>query len=962
MFEGSVTHYDRYPNAVGNVLAFVSLRDSRTYQVYVTDPGGTRRLTTDLNALHPHVSPDGRWVAFDSPDASTPNGQRDLWLVRTDGTGLRKLTDSATDEIWPTFSPDGGSVAFSGNADGRWQIYRMPLDGQPERVTNLLVGAAWQPSWNPSTDPDKRDLIAYTLDGDANEATEGDQTIRITSGGNGLPLLVGSRVGWQSRWPVWLPGGADLLFLSLNKVCGCPGDPEPRGAVDLVYRVSAPTAGDPVLLLEEDRCVDSPAWLDGGLVVARTTARTRNVATMQDIRPDGADPRDLGVEVLTEDPAALTDSNRLFNPNPGFDPWTQRQSYSPDGRRIAVSRFETIEGRRSQRVWITDADGLNGAPMPLADRKVGDWETDAAWSPDGTLVAVARRSPGAPNREGGPSRVVIVRVDTGEVVARLRNPDPNADQDDGQPAWSPDGRVLAFSRGTVAGGPQGQPRTHHVWTARAEGLDQQRDISATVCGFACDTTDDSPAFSPDGRTLVFNRENDGLLRVTLSDNRCEVLLPEGQNSCSGALTDPNGPPQPRDVSFSPDGSKLVMTKRTTYDPNSPESMAILDLDTRRLTRLAGGLPGRQKEPTWQLLVDLGLDAPPVAPRATVGVDTSVTVTVTNRGPGPSPGTELQVSVPPGLTLIRMRGACSSNGPRCDIGLLPPNTTVQVTADLTPTEPGTHPLDWTVTSTVLDTEPNDNGGTTLVPVDVPAPPTTTTTTTPPAPPTSPAPPPLPGPQPPPPASPGVAVVAQPNPSYVGGSTTITYTVRNRGASTATGLRLDLGLPRRVPVASVPPACVRNSCALPDLAPGASLTVQVLLRPDAALVADVTGQLRTTGTDADSGDNRARTRLRILLPKIVAVPPIGKPGFVTSVRGVDFPPGAPVRLTWTPGITASAAPTTPRADGTFTAQLLILTKDQTGPRVITASGPGFGPVTTPFLVVTGMIAPPGVVARR
>jgi hypothetical protein len=96
--------------------------------------------------------------------------------------------------------------------------------------------------------------------------------------------------------------------------------------------------------------------------------------------------------------------------------------------------------------------------------------------------------------------------------------------------------------------------------------------------------------------------------------------------------------------------------------------------------------------------------------------------------------------------------------------------------------------------------------------------------------------------------------------------------------------------------------------------------------------------------------------------VAVPPIGKPGFVTSVRGTDFPPGAPVTLRWTPGITAAAVPTIPLPDGRFTAQLLILTKDETGPRVITASGPGFSQVTTPFLVVVGVYAPPDLVVRR
>jgi len=209
---------------------------------------------------------------------------------------------------------------------------------------------------------------------------------------------------------------------------------------------------------------------------------------------------------------------------------------------------------------------------------------------------------------------------------------------------------------------------------------------------------------------------------------------------------------------------------------------------------------------------------------------------------------------------------------------------------------------------------------------------------------------------------LTVQVQPDPSFVGGRATVSYTVRNGGRSLATGLRLDLRLPARVPVTTLPPGCSATGCPLPDLAPGASQVVQVIFAPNVPLRTTVRGTLRTTGTDANPADNVASAPMRVLLPRIVAVPPIGEPGFVTSVRGVDFPPGVPVRLTWTPGITVPAAPTFPGTNFRFVAQLLILGKDATGPRTITASGPGFSPVTTPFLVVPGTIGPPDMVTRR
>lgn len=284
-------------------------------------------------------------------------------------------------------------------------------------------------------------------------------------------------------------------------------------------------------------------------------------------------------------------------------------------------------------------------------------------------------------------------------------------------------------------------------------------------------------------------------------------------------------------------------------------------------------------------------------------------------------------------------------------------------------PGDAPVDWSVTGAVVDPQPSDNAGRTVVPVREAVPPPTTPPPIPPVPPVPTPPPPTTAPPTVPPepdepeAGPGVRVTAQPNPGYVGGRVVVTYTVRNGREALATGLRLRVGLPPGIPNNGPQPGCDRSwVCALPDLAPGASTVVRVVLSPDKALTGRVTGRLTTTGTDADRSDNTAQQRLRILQPRIVAVPAIGKPGFVTSVRGKDFPPGAPVRFTWKPGITAAAAPTVPQPDGTFIGQLLILAKDETGPRVITARGPGFSPVKTDFLVVIGNWQPPGEMSRR
>jgi Tol biopolymer transport system component len=960
VFGGGPTHFDDQPAARGDLMVFTSLRDGPTPQVYLREAtGAVRRLTTGRDAAHPQLSQDRTLVAFDSAEPAPGGSQRVLWLVRTDGTGLRRLTDTAADETSPTFSPDGSRIAYSSTAAGRPQIFVRPVAGGPAtQLTAEPTGAAIQPAWNPVNDPAHRDQIAYVLDADGNTDTRQDESVRLRLSSDaqvGKPVLSGTQADWQSRSPAWQPDGNGLLFVSDNRAA--QGSDAQYGATTFaqVYVIPCRCAGEQAsLLLAENRDVDSPTWLvdaEGArLVVARTTEASPNVASLQDIHTDGSDPRDLGTVVLTEDPKAATDSNKLFNPDPRpgpgphTDPWTIRQSYSPDGRRLAVSRFEHNGDVTSERIWLSNPDGSGAHVLPIADRKPGDWETDVEWSPDSSMIALARRSPGKINRQGGPSRIIIVKVDTGQVVATLP-PDPTADQDDDQPSWSPDGKLLAFSRGTVAGGPDGQPRDQHIWITSLSALGQQRDLTAAVCAPGCRVTDDSPVFAPDGRSLVFNRENDGLLQITLADTACRVLLPAGQNSCAGPVTAPTGPTgpyQPRDVAWSPDGKRMVLTTRRAADPNSPEMLALFDPATGALTPLGQAMPGRQKEPTWESTAHLTLTAPPTTPQVQVGSGTQVTATVTDQGPAPT-GASVTVAVPTGLRLDGLtpsQGTCDPGRLMCDLGVLAPGGTATVTATMTGLVTGNQQIDWSVAGVVLDTAPGANAAQTVVPVVAPGAP------------------PLPPPQPPAVTQPGVSVVTHPNPAYVGGRTTVRYTATNRGDATAAGPTLTLGLPAGVPVAVLPAGCTPTDCTLPDLVPGATAIVQVVLAPTAPGTATIT----TTLTTGNAGPTSASTTLRVLQPKIVAVPPIGKPGFVTSVRGTDFPPGVPVTLTWTPGITAAAVPTLPGADGRFIAQLLILPKDQTGPRTITASGAGFAPVTTPFLVVPGTIGPPSMVTRH
>lgn len=60
----------------------------------------------------------------------------DVWVANRDGSAAYRLTTAEGQESLPHFSPDGASIAFSGNYDGNIDVYLVPIaGGSPKRLT-----------------------------------------------------------------------------------------------------------------------------------------------------------------------------------------------------------------------------------------------------------------------------------------------------------------------------------------------------------------------------------------------------------------------------------------------------------------------------------------------------------------------------------------------------------------------------------------------------------------------------------------------------------------------------------------------------------------------------------------------------------------------------------------------------------------------------------------------------------
>lgn len=104
---------------------------------------------SDANDALPDFSPDGRHIVF----RSIRDGNADLYVMDSDGSGVRRLTQHPARETMPSFSSSGDQIAFTSNRDGDYEIYILELNedgspGQLERITHSL-GRDMHPKFSP---------------------------------------------------------------------------------------------------------------------------------------------------------------------------------------------------------------------------------------------------------------------------------------------------------------------------------------------------------------------------------------------------------------------------------------------------------------------------------------------------------------------------------------------------------------------------------------------------------------------------------------------------------------------------------------------------------------------------------------------------------------------------------------------------------------------------------------------
>lgn len=153
-------------------------------------------------------------------------------------------------------------------------------------------------------------------------------------------------------------------------------------------------------------------------------------------------------------------------------------------------------------------------------------------------------------------------------------------------------------------------------------------------------------------------------------------------------------------------------------------------------------------------------------------------------------------------------------------------------------------------------------------------------------------------------------------------------------------------------------VFDGCAGRTLFPDESCQIAVSLSPVAIGAIAATLQVSDSATGSPQKVSLRALALPAAKTTIELSPTVGPAGLVTIVTGSGFAPGQPVALSWSVGITPTPlGPIVAKADGSFTAQALVLPNDVRGPRKLIAASPGGSfSATADFLVTTRTSTPP------
>jgi dipeptidyl aminopeptidase/acylaminoacyl peptidase len=364
-----------------------------------------------------------------------------------------------------------------------------------------------------------------------------------------LPALIVSSVSAQSRRPLAVDD-----YFALKRVSDPRISPDGRW---VAYTVSTTTlaedksetriwmapvgGGDPIPLTMKGTSASSPRWSPDGAWLGFTAARNEGEDQVWLLNRLGGEAEQLtevkqGVEGFTWSPDGARLALLVKDPSPeqaGDSSWIGLKAKTP--RPVVIDRLQFKRDyagyldRRRTHIFLLDVKSKK-----LTQLTSGDWDDgNPAFSPDGKWIAFASNRDSVDGSYNSDIWVVSTDDTTRGTSTRRLTSEPGQDA---SPAWSPDGKWIAYRRQ-----PSGQPIAliydpDHLALIPAEG-GTPRPLTATL-----DRNLSSPRFTADGQYVLGLLESSGdqhLVRVPVGGG-APVPVIDGNRVVSSYDLGPNG--------------------------------------------------------------------------------------------------------------------------------------------------------------------------------------------------------------------------------------------------------------------------------------------------------------------------------------------------------------------------------------------------------------------------------------
>ncbi len=443
----------------------------------------------------------------------------DLWRAPADGGTAVRITAHPGQELFPKFSPDGKTIAFTGQYDGDEQVYVVPTTGGvPRQLTYYPAHGPLAPRWGYDNQvygwtPDGKSILFRSLrDADGGKTMTALYTVSVDGG---LPVKLPMPTAGAGDFS---PDGKSVVYSPLFRDFRTWKRYEGGWAQNLLLFNLKNYDTQPVS--PSKRTERDPMWIGDAIYFVSDRDGTLNLYKYV---PDSDETEQLTTHDKWDVRWASSDND-------------SRIVYELDGElRIYDTAADTDQG-----ISITvPEEGLSMRPSHYsAAKNIEDYEL----SPKGERALFVARGD-----------VFTVPIEKGPT----RNLTNSSNAHDRWARWSPDGKKIAFISDRTG--------EDQVYLIDQDGLGEPEQITSEFEGMLY-----APEWSPCGKRIALSDKNGKLYVITLEDKSVVEVADEKR----GMLMD---------YAWSPKGGYLAFSLRDASEFSSLYIWSLADEKLHRIT-------------------------------------------------------------------------------------------------------------------------------------------------------------------------------------------------------------------------------------------------------------------------------------------------------------------------------------------------------------------------------------------